>query len=61
MGGSETQSMMSVDNMSVDSGPESEYDFDDFEKPKAESNPRQNRASSVQRLSRIMVLNNHTN
>jgi hypothetical protein len=34
-GGSETQSMMSVD-MSVDSGPESEYDFDAFDSSKAE-------------------------
>lgn len=39
--------MMSVDNMSVDSGPESEYDFDDFEKPKAEISQRQSRVSSA--------------
>ena len=46
--GSETASMMSCD-MSIDSGPESEYNFDDFEnqdKPK----PRL-RASSAQRMS----------
>jgi hypothetical protein len=40
-GGSETASMMSCD-MSVDSGPESEYNFDDFEnqdKPKPRLRP----------------------
>lgn len=41
MAGSETGSMMSCD-MSVDSGPESEYNFDEFEqeeKPKVRQRP----------------------
>ncbi len=47
-GGSETASMMSCD-MSVDSGPESEYNFDDFEK-QDKPKPRL-RPSSAQRMS----------
>ena len=39
--------MMSVD-MSVDSGPESEYDFDAFDNSKVdETKPRQTRVSSI--------------
>lgn len=39
-GGSETQSMMSVDNMSVDSPPGSEFDYDELEKPINKANER---------------------
>lgn len=39
-GGSETQSMMSVDNMSVDSPPGSEFDYDELEKPSNKANER---------------------
>ncbi len=55
--GSETQSMMSCD-ASIDSGPESEYDFGELEKQPSDvtrASKTGNRASSVQRLSRVVI------
>lgn len=40
MAGSETQSMMSCDIKSVDSDPESEYDFGELERKPEEENKR---------------------
>ena len=47
--------MMSCDAMSVDSGPESEYNFEDLEKKEDENGVPQGRASSVRRLSRVSL------
>ena len=47
--------MSAMDNVSVCSGPQSDIDFEDFDKPKEESKRSVNRLSNAQRLSRVMI------